>query len=131
MRKDFETPIDFASSTKVNGYLITYSNLIELSQGGPAIGRLSIDSEQIGKGSYFGGPLLFDENYIYIPIYIKNFFSSGFKLASVGLKSKALKIITQKKTPLIFLESLDDGFLSYYEDMGQTKLVKINIASPS
>ena len=117
MRKDFETPMDFAMSKKVREHIIKYENLMEFAQGSPAIGQLTIDNVIINQEGYFGGPFLHDESYLYIPMYVQSFFNSGFKLVKINLKSKVIEILIEKKKTLFFLDSLKNGILYYYNNM--------------
>ncbi|MFY0602958.1 MAG: hypothetical protein JXQ93_03345 [Flavobacteriaceae bacterium] len=121
----FEDPWQLVTKKKINNNIIEYFDLMELSQGGPEIGLLCINGKIINKHR-FGGPFLSDNNYIYIPIYIKNFFSSGFKICKLGINDFEVKVIS-KKEDLIFLDKLDNSILYYFTDRNKVNLKSIKI----
>jgi hypothetical protein len=57
---------------------------MEVSQGGPVTGNVSIDGERI-PGRY-GGPILLESDNMYIPVQVKRFMGTGFKVARIDLK---------------------------------------------
>ena len=117
MRK-FDTPIDFLTEIKVDDVEIVYNNTFEIGQGGPKVGYLSINGELI-PNNYFGGPILLDDQYIYIPIYMKRFLLSWrFKLARINLSSLKIDIVGKWKS-VIFLDRIENGMIFFYEDAGK------------
>ena len=68
-----DTPWIFPLQSKIGGHTIRYDGLTEFAQGSPLIGSLTIDDKQIGKDELFGAPFLLDENYLYIPKYVRRF----------------------------------------------------------
>lgn len=71
MMNKFENPIQFETKKKIRDIEIIYSNLMEISQGGPEIGNLSINGQMV-QGLY-GGPAVSKDDYLYLPAYIKKF----------------------------------------------------------
>jgi len=116
MRK-FDTPIDFLTEIKVDDVEIVYNNTFEIGQGGPIVGYLSINGELI-PNNYFGGPILLDNQYIYIPIYMKRFLSWRFKLARINLSSLKIDIVGKWES-VIFLDRIENGMIFFYEDVGK------------
>jgi hypothetical protein len=118
---NFDTPWDFQITMNLNGYGIEYQNLTEISQGGPVVGTLYINSTVVDFGSSkFGGPLLFENPYIYIPTFVQKIYSTGFRLCKIELNSLKIELIGGIKE-LIFLSHIKDGYIILYEDAGKTK----------
>jgi len=113
----FDTPIDFATEIKIDDMEIIYCNTFEIGQGGPVVGNISVNGRLISN-HYFGGPVLLDEQYLYIPIYMKKIISWKFKLARIDLNS--LKIDTIGKwESVIFLDKIENGTIYFYEDVSK------------
>lgn len=73
MRK-LEDPLNFKSDILLNGkYHIKYHTFMEITQGGPEVGILSINGNDI-QNKKFGGPILFDTENLYAPCFVKTFF---------------------------------------------------------
>ena len=58
---------------------------MEVNQGSPLVGSLSINGQVIIKEQGFGGPLLYFNRKIYIPVFIRRFYVVGFRLATLDL----------------------------------------------
>jgi hypothetical protein len=114
----FEDPIQFNITVELEANKISYSNLMEICQGCPEIGNVYINNKRIDKYK-FGGPCLLEMNYVYIPMFIKNIFSSGFKLAIINIDTLEIRTIGGKM-PLIFLDKIKDGRIYYYKDLNKT-----------
>ena len=114
----FDTPIDFSTEIKVDDTEIMYHNTFEIGQGGPVVGNISINGIFI-PNHYFGGPSLFDEQYLYIPIYMKKIISWRFKLARINFNSLTVDAIGKWES-VIFLEKIENGTIFFYEDVGKT-----------
>lgn len=85
-------PNDFNEDVLINTTHIVYQNLHEISQGSPLIGTLSINNNII-QGYLFGGPYLFENGFIYAPVYVRKFFVNGFKLAIIDVNSLSVKFL--------------------------------------
>lgn len=120
----FEDPFQFKIVKNIGNIKVEYINLMEVVQGGPEIGNLSINGNQLQ--GYYGGPLLYHEDFIYIPSYRNNFFQSGFKLVKINIKTFNIKVLSKKKD-LIFLYKIKDNQLYYYEDVEKTILKHCNL----
>ena len=53
-----ETPLDFQEKNIFDKWEVSYLNLMEINQGSPLVGSLSINSQVIIQEQGFGGPLL-------------------------------------------------------------------------
>jgi hypothetical protein len=105
--KIFENPIEFEINKKFNEFDIRYTNLVEVCQGGPEIGKLTING--ISFTDYlFGGPILFHDNKVYAPVFIKKTFKSGFQLAEIDLTCFEINKMGKIKV-LIFLYKIEDS----------------------
>lgn len=113
------SPIDFQLNYTVKNTFITYSNLVELGQSGIQIGKISIDNYKINDFD-FGGPLLYTDNYLFVPMYKRNFFKSGFQLAVINLNNYKIFTIGDVKS-LVWLDSIDDNKVYFYEDIMKEK----------
>jgi hypothetical protein len=114
----FENPIQFNIKKQVNGAEIVYSDLIEIVQGGPEIGTISINGRPI-PFYRFGGPFLHKDDYIFIPVYVKKIFTSGFKLAKVNIQTSNVELLGKTKD-LIYLDKLEGNRIFFYEDLQKT-----------
>jgi hypothetical protein len=113
----YEDPIQFCIKKILNNISVEYSNLMEISQGGPVVGNLTINDKAI-KGRY-GGPLILKDNYIYIPIYVNKFIGTGFRLSRINLSNLEVSYLSKVKD-LIFLEKIEDNKIYFYEDISKT-----------
>lgn len=118
-----ETPISFVSEKQFPHLNIKYIDLNEIGQGGPEIGKLLINDILVSK-HLFGGPFLKDENFIYLPIYLKSFFHKGFKIAKVDFKTFEIEMLGNFKN-LINLYKIDKTFIYYFTDLDGTLSNKI------
>ena len=78
----FENPTQFRQHKESGDVIVSYSNLMEISQGGPEIGDLSINGKLIGDYRFWG-PCIVDGEFVYAPVYVKKFFGTGFKLSKI------------------------------------------------
>lgn len=116
--KKFENPIQFDIKKKINDVEVVYTDLMEVSQGGPEIGTILIGGEPVT--SYrFGGPCLHKGDYIYAPAYIKKLLKAGFRLSRINMKNRKVKLLGELKD-LIFLDKIEGNRIYYYEDLDKT-----------
>ena len=101
----FENSIDFKSEKERETFSVKYDNLMELCQGGPEIGNVSINGILI-EGYRFGGPMLLTENVVYMPMFKRGLFSSGFVLVKIVLETGDM-IEFGKVRPLIYLDRIE------------------------
>ncbi len=113
----FEDPLQFITQKKVGGIEIIYSDLMEISQGGPEVGNLSINGKMV-EGR-FGGPSLLNENCMYVPAQVKRFLGTGFKLARINTVTLKVEYLSKVKD-LIFLEKIENNRVYFFEDMSKT-----------
>lgn len=114
----FEDPTQFDIQKNISGIEIAYSDLMEISQGGPEIGYILINGIPI-KSHRFGGPSLNQGDNLYIPIYVKRVLGTGFKIAKINIKTLELELLGKTKT-LIFLDRIENNRTCYFEDVDKT-----------
>lgn len=113
----FEDPIQFDIKKKIGDIEIIYSDLMEISQGGPEVGNLIINGKVV-EGRY-GGPAICKDEYIYVPVYVKKFLGMGFKLARINANTLKVERLGKIKD-LIFLEKIEGNQVYFFEDMSKT-----------
>lgn len=109
----FESPTDFETEFSCSGHIIRYSNLVEIVQGGPVVGKLFIDDTPVGN-YHFGGPALYHDNKLFAPMFIRKFCISGFRLCVIDLERLNVYFISKIKN-LIYLDHIKDNQVFYYE----------------
>lgn len=97
---------------------VIYSGLMEISQGGPEVGTISVNGMTI-LSYRFGGPFLSKDKYIFAPVYVKKFFGFGFKLAKINTKDLNVEILGKIKD-LIFLDKTEGNRVYFFEDLDKT-----------
>ncbi len=114
----FDDPINYKD--KINNELFTleYFNLTEICQGCPVVGYIKLNGKNIEN--YFGGPVLYDNFYLYIPTYLRKCFGYKFKLARISLSSLKVEYFG-KFQKLIYLDKLEKNRIIFYEDVFKKK----------
>lgn len=116
---------NFLDTYSVDGHTIKYSNFIEIAQGGPEVGILSIDDNVLGEGDHFGGPPVFYKHYMFVPRLKKSFIGRHFKLCVINLNDLSTKEIGGKED-LILLSQVDDSTVYFFEDNPNATLKSIH-----
>lgn len=111
----FDTPWSFHEKLVHQHWTIEYQSMTEACQGGPLIGSLLINGIQFQAGTLFGGPLLVNGKDLFIPVFERKLFSTGFRLLRLDLATNSFEIFPQKY-PLIWLESLEGETLIFAID---------------
>ena len=119
----FDTPIDFNPVLDIDGYHIQYVNPMEVVQGGPVVGQLSVNNEIIGNYRC-GGPFLYTGQCIYIPVLYK----SAFVLAQIRLQDYRIHFIGSPKG-IICLEKIEDNKIFYFDSLAQTQLKTYDVSN--
>jgi hypothetical protein len=123
--KSWENPIDFEIKKKIGNKIVSYSNLMEVCQGGPVTGNISVDKDSVPTYR-FGGPFLIDKGYIIAPVFIREFLNTGFKLSRINLETLEIEILG-KREELIFLERVEGNRVYFYKDLNKAKLQLFDI----
>lgn len=120
---NLESVTDFKTEVFSEFFTLKYINIIEIVQGGPEIGQICLNGSLIGN-SYFGGPLLFNEKFIFIPMYSKSFLRRGFKLVKISILNGDVVIISKIES-LILLNKIDESFVYYSIDTERVTSKKV------
>lgn len=111
-----ETPLDFQEKFLFDNWEVSYLDLMEVNQGSPLVGSLSINGQVIIKEQGFGGPLLYFNRKIYIPVFIRRFCVVGFRLATLNLDNLSIGYIGGIKD-LVYLKEIKDNRIYFYTDI--------------
>lgn len=116
-----DTPLNFSKDIQQDRWHIQYSDLIEICQGGPLVGNLIINGKKVFNDTYFGGPLLYHDNLVFIPLFVRKFCVSGFKLSIIELDSMRM-VLVNGIFDLIYIDSIKGNEILFYIDIDRTKL---------
>ena len=111
-----ETPLDFQEKFLFDNWEVSYLNLMEVNQGSPLVGSLSINGQVIIKEQGFGGPLLYFNRKIYIPVFIRRFCVVGFRLATLNVDDLSIEYIGDIED-LIYLKEIKGNRIYFYTDI--------------
>ena len=111
-----ETPLDFQEKFLFDNWEVNYLDLMEVNQGSPLVGSLSINGQVIIKEQGFGGPLLYFNRKIYIPVFIRRFCGVGFRLATLNLDNLSIGYIGGIED-LVYLKEIKDNRIYFYTDI--------------
>ena len=111
-----ETPLDFQEKNFFDEWEVSYLDLMEVNQGSPLVGSLSINGQVIIKEQGFGGPLLYFNRKIYIPVFIRRFCVVGFRLATLNLDDLSIEYIGGIED-LIYLKEIKGNRIYFYTDI--------------
>ena len=111
-----ETPLDFQEKFLFDEWEVSYLDLMEVNQGSPLVGSLSINGQVIIKEQGFGGPLLYFNRKIYIPVFIRRFCVVGFRLATLNLDDLSVEYIGGIED-LVYLKEIKGNRIYFYTDI--------------
>ena len=111
-----ETPLEFQEKNFFDEWEVSYLDLMEVNQGSPLVGSLSINGQVIIKEQGFGGPLLYSNRKIYIPVFIRRFCLVGFRLAILSLDDLSIEYIGGIED-LVYLKEIKDNRIYFYTDI--------------
>ena len=111
-----ETPFEFQEKIFFDQWEVSYLDLMEVNQGSPLVGSLSINGQVIIKEQGFGGPLLYSNRKIYIPVFIRRFWVVGFRLAILNLDDLSIEYIGGIED-LVYLKEIKDNRIYFYTDI--------------
>lgn len=111
-----ETPLDFQEKFLFDEWEVSYLDLMEVNQGSPLVGSLSINGQVFTQEQGFGGPLLYFNRKIYIPVFIRRFCVVGFRLAILSLDDLSIEYIGGIED-LVYLKEIKDNRIYFYTDI--------------
>ena len=121
-----ETPLDFQEKFLFDNWEVSYLDLMEVNQGSPLVGSLSINGRVIIKEQGFGGPLLYFNRKIYIPVFIRRFCVVGFRLATLNLDNLSIGYIGGIED-LVYLKEIKDNRIYFYTDIYKSTEKKLTL----
>ncbi|GAB4043440.1 hypothetical protein GCM10028774_59030 [Spirosoma jeollabukense] len=95
---------------------IEFVDVMELCQGCPEVGHLSINSVAFNPGLQFGTNVIFKDHWLILPQFIKSWKKSGFKLCAIDLRTNQLNEISQVE-PLAIPYKIEGNRISYFTDL--------------
>ena len=111
-----ETPLEFQEKNFFDEWEVSYLDLMEVNQGSPLVGSLSINDQVITQEQGFGGPLLYSNRKIYIPVFIRRFCLVGFRLATLNLDDLSIEYIGGIED-LVYLKEIKGNRIYFYTDI--------------
>jgi hypothetical protein len=118
-------PINFPDTYLESGHTINYSGFMEITQGGPEVGNLFVDSKMVGtKKDYFGGPPAFVRNVMVAPLLKQSFLSKYFKVCVINLDDLSMREIGDKEQ-LILITKVDGKSIQFFTDLANIELKSI------
>ena len=121
-----ETPLDFQENFLFDKWEVSYLDLMEVNQGSPLVGSLSINGQVIIQEQDFGGPLLYFNRKIIIPVFIRRFCVVGFRLATLNLDNLSIGYIGGIED-LVYLKEIKDNRIYFYTDIYKSTEKKLTL----
>lgn len=116
-----ESPIGFPNEyLSPSGVKLSYKYIIEVCQGGPEVGNLQI-GDSLLKGYWFGGPLLFWNNFVVVPLFER----PKFRIALVNIDTLQVTGIVGQFDVLV-LSEVNDNVLSFYSDLFYSEMKHVD-----
>ncbi|OSI11024.1 hypothetical protein [Neisseria zoodegmatis] len=109
-------PIEFKEHIFIDNLEIKYVDLMEVNQGSPVVGKLLINKNLFSEECLFGGPFLYENKILYIPLFIRRFCVVGFKLARINCNDFSISYLS-KIEDLIYLKEIRDNKIFYFVDI--------------
>lgn len=116
------SPIDFPSEyVNANGVMVSYVDITEVCQGGPAVGKLKI-GDAVLKGFWFGGPLLFWNDFIIVPLFER----PKFRIALVDMNTLQVTGIVGQYDVVVVSE-VRNNLLLFYPEYFISEISKVDL----
>lgn len=110
------TPIEFKDHIFIDNLEIKYVDLMEVNQGSPLVGTLLINKKIFSIEQRFGGPFLYQNKMLYIPLFVRRFCIVGFKLARINCHDLSISYLS-KIEDLIYLKEIKNEKIFYFTDV--------------
>lgn len=123
-------PIEFKTHVFIDNLEIEYINLMEVNQGSPVVGDLLINKKKFSEEQRFGGPFLYQNGILYIPLFIRRFCVVGFKLARINCIDFSISYLSNIED-LVYLKEINDNKIFYYTDIYQDEEKFILLSYPA
>jgi len=112
-----QRPDDFDTQIHTSRLSIEYTNLLEISQGGPILGNIAVNG--VSLEGRFGGPTWIDGSIVYIPKTEKSLFGTYFRLMKLDMDSMIRTEIGELHH-MIWIEKVYDGKIYFYDSMDKS-----------
>ena len=119
-------PYDYPKTITYEGTRIKYSDITEMGQGGPEIGRLLIDEVNHFPEYRFSGPFLLHTKFLYIPVFFRKWLGIAFRLGRIDLHTFKIELFGKKEN-LILIQEIKDGELFYFTHINNTTVKSIKV----
>ena len=116
-----ETPFALHQTHVVDGSTVRYLDLKEICQGGPEIGTLEINGVEVEWANPFGGPMVIQDGFVFLPEFTRGFFRAGFRLARIRVSDLSVSTFG-KVEPLLIIERIEPDAVAYYASLNKTQL---------
>lgn len=120
LTNDKDTPTNFEAKLNLNNNTIEYTKLKFIKKHFANIGNLLINGKSV-PNYRFGGPFLYNNSSIIIPVYFDRFFQSGFKIAMINLEDNSVKIKGKIKKTML-LSKVENNSVFFYTDIEKRDL---------
>ena len=105
--------------------ILTTDSTEAICQGGPTIFSLVINNNRVGKDLFFGGQILFHENYLLAPLLVYTLWKGHqFKLTAIELDTLFLNTISGSERMILLFE-VKNGMVFFYTNLENTKVKKV------
>lgn len=127
-----ESPFCFRATRQCGSHCVEYRDLLEACQGGIELGHLHVDGRPVGKKRKFSAPPLISDGYLYVPMDNRGWFSSGFVLCRINLRTHECEKIGRPQG-FMWLHKKEGNRIYFFQDMAQTKegCIEIPARAPS
>jgi hypothetical protein len=115
-----DTPLNFNLTVTVNNFTVEYINPEKKTSANLPAGQLKVN-EYLFHEHQFGGPFLYNESFLVIPVFKQKMWKAGFNIAIIDLLNYRIHIFPCLKK-MIFLERFINNTVYYYDDIDKTSL---------
>lgn len=118
------SPGNFPDRVEAEGIVVKYSDLHEIQQGSPYIGKLSVNGVLLS--GLFGGPALIARNAVYAPRFVKSEWK--FELCRITPSNRAVTPLVSPQH-VVWLERIEDGILYFHRDLYGSELSELDLGT--
>ena len=112
-----DTPTCFLSKFMLNDYSLEYHDIEKVGKKAQ-IGNITINGKSIDSHK-FGSPFLYNDTQILIPVFVKGFFRSAFKLALINLSDLSISIVGDRENFISLICFENCNKVIYYTDLNK------------
>jgi hypothetical protein len=120
-----DTPLHFNPIIITNDFTIEYINLEKKTSTNFPVGNLRVNEFSFAKHK-FGGPFLYNETFIIVPVFKQKIWGAGFNMARIDLLNYHIHIFPCFKR-MVFLEKFMNDTVYYYDTIDKTSLRNYSI----